>query len=127
EVVVTEPDMPDAFAHERSELAPRRYFRELETLLGPVDREGAGARSRRCREIQQPLVLRVEVEKQVVARIERGEGPAAVRAEAQNRVGAVAMGIDLLIAGRDRTIAAIRLERQARQRIRGDIRVLGFD
>src|SRR5437868_4881458 len=73
--------------------------RQLEALARGLGAEDGGARDPRVDETQQAFVLRVKIEKKVVAELERCPRLRALPFKAQYCVSAIAVQIDQVLGG----------------------------
>ena len=124
DVVEPRPDVQHAFLQVVGELLALRQFGQRELLHRRIGAQDAGARRTLRGKVEQPAMLRIDVEEQPIADLEHLRRRRAGRGEAQHRVGAVAVIVDELLAQHRHASRIGRAERQSRQRVGGDLRVL---
>lgn len=95
-VIETEPDMPDAVRRIVDELTRQASFGDFDSLHRGSRTEDCRARLPGVFETQQPSVLGIDVEEQAIAGSQRVRRGRACRREAQHRISAVAVLVDLV-------------------------------
>src|SRR5258705_12303599 len=117
------PDVPYPFASIVDELHEAAGPRQLKALARGVRTENRGARGARVFEAQQALVLRIEIEKQVVTELERRARLRALRLETHYGISAVAVQIDQVFRCVQRTRRTVKVRIKAGKRIGRDVSV----
>ena len=99
------PDVEHTFLEVIHELFDRRQCGQREPLFRRIDAQDACAALAVRREIEEPAMLRIDVEEQPVAHFQHPGRGRAVRSETQHGIGAIAVIIDKMLANGRHDIA----------------------
>src|SRR3990172_299432 len=126
DVINADPYVPDALAAEGKKLREQGGGAQFKSLRGAIGGKGGRMRLSFGMKAEQALVLRVEVEKQPVADLQRFGVHAAIRFESQHGVGAIAVVVDEVPGWRQRAGPGVGFESKPGKGVGGDVGVLGL-